>query len=297
MDLNLDDLGMRVTKAEGGLGQASILFYGPVGCGKTTIAATAVEVPELTPVLVLDFENSTASVAEKYGEHPDLDVIQMSDWKKSEKIVDHLCEGGTINGRQYATVIVDPMNAFGRNLQQHMIKVVEYKRTLLHKESNGGLTAAERRHLSALSSVKMQDNVNNSLGEATTSLADYGMIGAKFSGIIDKLHKGPFLTIFVSHANKEEDDRGRSLSLRPDMPGNVAKGILAERPHLVGFVHKAVRKDDEGNEEVYVVARFETGQHTGLPFVAKKRLPVPQAMINPTMPLIWGHINNGGTEK
>jgi hypothetical protein len=293
VDLDLSDLGMQVTKAKAGLEQASILFYGPIGCGKTTIAATAVEVPELAPVLVLDFENSSASVAERYGEHPDLDVVQLGDWKKAEKLVDHLCKGGTVNGRRYKTVVVDPMNAFGRSLQQHMITLVEYKRVLLHKEAHGKLTAAESRQLQQMSSIKMQDNVNNSLGEATTSRPDYGMIGTKFSGIIDRLHRAPFLTIFVTHANREENEQGRSLSLRPDMPGNVAKAILGERPHLVGFVQKAVRKDEDGNEEVFVVTRFEVGRHEGLPFIAKKRLPVPQTMVNTTIPAIWEHINGG----
>lgn len=288
MDLDFSDLGLEITKPKAGLETASVLLYGPVGCGKTTLAATVVEIPELSPALVVDFENSTASVAEQYGDHPDLDVVQVRDWKKGEKLVEALCT----KPHKYKTVVMDPMNNFAHLMMQHMNKLVEYKRALLQKEATGKLTAAESQHLAKLASVKMQDNVNNSLGEATTSLADYGMIGTKMTKIIYDLNAAPFLTIFVTHVNNQEDDRGRTLSIRPDMPGNVSKERISEKPHLVGFVRKVVTKDEEGKPKSSVVVQFEGGKTSqGVPFTAKRRLNVPDHMYNPTMTDIWNHIN------
>src|SRR5690554_3790531 len=105
MDLDLSDLGLEITKPKAGLETASVLFYGPIGCGKTTLASTVVEVAELSPVLVVDFENSTASIADKYGDHPDLDVIQVRDWKKAESLIETLCT----KPHKYKTIIIDPM--------------------------------------------------------------------------------------------------------------------------------------------------------------------------------------------
>ena len=290
MDLDFSDLGLEVTKPKAGLETASALFYGPVGCGKTTLATSVVDVAELSPVLVVDFENSTASVAEQYGDHPDLDVVQVREWKKAENLIEALCT----KPHKYKTVIMDPMNNLVHLLMQHMNKLVEYKRSLLHKESVGKITAAETAHLAKLASVKMQDNVNNSLGEATTSLADYGMIGTKMTKVIYDLNAAPFLTLFVTHANNQEDDRGRTLSIRPDMPGNVSKERITEKPHLVGFVRKVQTKDEEGNAKTSVVVQFEGGKTAqGIPFAAKRRLNVPNTMLNPTMTDIWNHINGG----
>lgn len=288
MDLDLSDLGLEITKPKAGLETASVLLYGPVGCGKTTLASTVVEVAELSPVLVVDFENSTASVADRYGDHPDLDVVQVRDWKKAEKLIEMLVAGN----HKYKTVVMDPMNNLVHLLMQHMNRLVEYKRALLHKQSDGKLTPAEAKHLAKLDSVKMQDNVNNSLGEATTSLADYGMIGTKMTKVIYDLNAAPFLTIFVTHANSQEDDRGRTLSIRPDMPGNVSKERISEKPHLVGFVRKLQRKDENGNPETVVAVQFESSKTAqGVPFTAKRRLNVPETMLNPTMSDIWNHIN------
>lgn len=296
MDLDLSDLGLEITKADATVGQSALLFYGDQGCGKTTLAATAVEVPDLSPVLVIDLENSSAAVSRKYGNHPDLDVVQVRDWVKLERLIDHLCVSPVLNGRRYKTVILDPFNDVGRLLQQHMIKLVEHKRRLLLKGELGKLTTTDERQLKQLGSVKIQDSVNNSLGEATTSLPDYGILAAKAGKIIGNMSSAEFLAIFVTHADREENKAGRTLSLRPDYPGNVGKGILAQKPHLVGYMQMAVSTDDKGVEQINTVVRFMPGHDrvTDLPFKAKRRLEgVPNTLINPTMATIWNHINEG----
>jgi hypothetical protein len=271
MDLDLSDLGLEITKPQAALSEASLLFYGEQGCGKTTLAATAVDVPELAPVLVIDMENSSAAVARKYGEHPDLDVVQVRDWVKLERLIDHLCVSPVLNGKRYRTVILDPVNDVGRLLQQHMIKLVEHKRRLLRKSELGGkLTETVERQLKQLSSVKIQDSVNNSLGEATTSLPDYGILGAKAGKIIGNMSSAEFLAI-------------------------MGKEILAQKPHLVGFMQMAVSTDEDGKEKVDTLVRFVPGTVGSLPFKAKRRLEgTPNALVNPTMGTIWNHITNGG---
>lgn len=286
MNLDLSDLpGVEISKPKASLHGATLLFYGLPGAGKTTLAASTVEVPELGPVLYLDFENSTAAVAAKYGDHPDLDVIQIRDWPTAVKVLHKVL----YTPHQYKTVVVDPVKALMELLQMHMNRRVETKRKLLLKDK---LTAAEQKQLDSLAGVRVQENTNNSLGEATTSQPDYGMVGTKTIEIISALVAAPFLTILVTHADDRVNEVTRQAIIRPDTPGNVGKKVMEERPSVVGYLRQVTRKDDDGNEVDSVVISFQNGKVGPTPFRAKKRLGLPRGIINPDMAQIWDIVNN-----
>lgn len=286
LDLDLSDIpGMEVSKAQAALSHATMLFYGLPGSGKTTLAASACEVEELGPVLVLDFENSTAAVAEKWGEHPNLDIIQVRDWPKAVAILEKVC----FTPHKYKTVIIDPINALIQLLQMHMMKRAETKRKLLLKPK---LSPQEQRLLDSLSGVKLMENTNNSLGESTTSQADYGVIGTKTMTIVNQLAAAPFLTIFVTHADDRVNEATRQVIMRPDTPGNVGKKVIEEKPTLVGYTRKSRVKNEDGTERERVLIHFENGKVGSVPFRAKKRLGLPSTLEDPTMSTIWNIVNN-----
>lgn len=286
MNLDLSDLpGVEVSKPKASLNGSTWLFYGLPGSGKTTLAASAVEIPELGPVLYLDFENSTAAVAAKYGDHPNLDVIQIRDWPTAVRVLHKVL----YTPHQYKTVVVDPINALMQLLQMHMNRRVETKRKLQLKDS---LTPAEQKQMDALSGVKVMENTNNSLGESTTSLPDYLVIGTKTIEYVNALAAGPFLSILVTHADDRADEVTRQVVLRPDTPGNMGKKIIEEKPTVVGYLRQVTRKDDEGNETDNVVISFQNGKVGATPFRAKKRLGLPRGIVNPDMAQIWDIVNN-----
>lgn len=78
----------------------TMLFYGPPKVGKTLLAGTAADVPELGPVLLLALEDGSSVLAENY---PDMDVVVLEDYPTAAKVIDALTSGQT----QYRTVIVD----------------------------------------------------------------------------------------------------------------------------------------------------------------------------------------------
>lgn len=290
MSLKLDftDLGLEFTTPDAMVPESAMTLYGAPGSWKTTIAASAVEVPELCPVLYLDAENSTASVAAKYGEHPQLDVLQLRSWTHAVAVLKRVAE----QRHKYKTVVVDPINTLSHYLQIHMIRRVEEKRALARIPSNK-LTPEQRLRVEELAAVKVQDNVNNSLGEATTSLPDYGVIGTKFTEIIYGLTAAPFFTIFVTHATDKVNDKTKQVYTRPDMAGSVGADRLRQKPHVVAFTQ--LKQDKEGKERCIMHFKGGLGHINGVPFEAKERLGgvLGDYMVDPTMPKLWSMMNQG----
>lgn len=285
MGLNLDGLGVQITKPEAMLSQASMVFYGLPGSGKTTLAASAVEVAELSPVLVLDFENSSAAVAAKYGDHPNLDVIQLRTWAQSVKTIDAVLQ----QDHGYKTVIVDPVNGLLQMCQIAMRDQVRRKIELLSKPKP---TPKESAQLKALSRVKVPDAANNSMGDVGTTEADYGVIGNEAISLMARMNAAPFLVIMNTHADEYSSRTQTREILRPDMPGKVGRRVMTQKPHVVGFMDIVDGKDGDGKPVTAHRIQFKAGKVGSLPFEAKSRLGLEKPFINPTMPILWDAMNN-----
>ena len=95
----------------------TFLIYGPPKVGKTLLAGTAADVPELGPVLLLALEDGSSVLAENY---PDMDVIVLEDYPTAAKIIEAVCSGQT----QYRTVIVDTFYELMCLNKEHITKGV-----------------------------------------------------------------------------------------------------------------------------------------------------------------------------
>jgi hypothetical protein len=78
----------------------NILLYGESGVGKTTLAASADEVPEMRKVLMVDLEGGTESLRFSY---PNIDVVRAPTWNAMQAVYNDLHRGG----HGYETVIID----------------------------------------------------------------------------------------------------------------------------------------------------------------------------------------------
>ena len=95
----------------------TFLIYGPPKVGKTLLAGTAADVPELGPVLLLALEDGSSVLAEEY---PDMDVVVLDDYTTASKIITALVSGQT----QYRTVIVDTFYELMCLNKEHITKGV-----------------------------------------------------------------------------------------------------------------------------------------------------------------------------
>lgn len=95
----------------------TFLIYGPPKVGKTKLAGSAADVPELGPVLLLALEDGSSVLAEDY---PDMDVIVLEDYVTAARIIEAVCSGQT----QYRTVLVDTFYELMCLNKEHITKGV-----------------------------------------------------------------------------------------------------------------------------------------------------------------------------
>lgn len=109
---DLGSIGIKVEKPRPMSEKFSAIIYGKKGVGKTSLAATAAKVPELSPVLVLAVEDGSSVLDKEFHDDPNLDVVYVEDWATGAAVIDAVANNQT----KYKTVVVDTIS----ELQEHM---------------------------------------------------------------------------------------------------------------------------------------------------------------------------------
>jgi hypothetical protein len=109
---DLATIGIKVEKPRPMSEKFSAIIYGKKGVGKTSLAATAAKVPELSPVLVLAVEDGSSVLDKEFHDDPNLDVVYVEDWATGAAVIDAVANNQT----KYKTVVVDTIS----ELQEHM---------------------------------------------------------------------------------------------------------------------------------------------------------------------------------
>lgn len=190
------------------------LLYGLPGGGKSTLAASAVEVPEYRPVLIIDTEGSTVGTLTMYSEYDDdIKIVPAKDHATLKSILDHL-KAGTI-GEALGdptwvpkTVVIDTFDV----AQERVLKVAE---------------------------KIVMDNTGKEDGFKT-----YGMVKDWSNEVAETFRDSNYLGILVTHLKRTDLEEGgfvdglslvgRSRETLPGIPDIVA---LVERNDGVTTAH------------------------------------------------------------
>jgi AAA domain len=93
-----------------------LLVYGPPGVGKTTLAASASLVPEMSPVLFVSLEGGTLAISENLEGFINPDNITVTEFN-GLKDLDKLLEWLETTAHGYKTVVFDSVS----DMQEHLI--------------------------------------------------------------------------------------------------------------------------------------------------------------------------------
>lgn len=99
--------------------QFNLLIYGESGAGKTTLAGSADDVPEMRKVLILDVEGGTLSLRTRY---PNVDNVRIKSWDDMQNVYNELY----LDNHGYNTIVLDSLTEVQKmSMDTIMRKLVE----------------------------------------------------------------------------------------------------------------------------------------------------------------------------
>ena len=174
-------IGNLQVAAPGETDYINMLVYGEPGVGKTRLAGSSVLVPELRPVLLIDFEGGTLSLA---GDMREIDVVQPTSLREIDNLY-----GALYDDMPYRTVIVDSLSELQKFLMQDIMREV------VNKDPERDADVA--------------------------GLREWGKNSEQVRRIVRAFRDLPCNTVFTALADESKDERSGINRVRPALPGKL----------------------------------------------------------------------------
>lgn len=236
-------------------GWINLLIYGEPGVGKTRLAASACKVPQMSPVLIADFEGGTLSLASDMPEvdiWPDPGEERRPTWKDVDTLY-----GALYNKNPYKTIIVDSLT------ETQKFAMSQIMRDVVAKDSERDPDVA--------------------------SLREWGKSGEQIRRMVRAFRDLPCHTIFTCLVSEDRDERTNSWKTRPGLPGKL-KGEVAGYVDIVMYLYKK-EVGPLSDREIKTLALTQGTERQ----TAKDRSgKLPAIMEAPTMAMIYDMIQGDG---
>lgn len=159
----------------------NLLIYGEPGVGKTRLAGSASKVPQMSPVLLMDFEGGTLSLADDFS---DVEVVRLKTWLEVDRLY-----GALYDKNPYKTIACDSLS------ETQKFNMGQIMRDVVNKDSERDPDIA--------------------------SLREWGKSGEQMRRMVRAFRDLPCHTIFTCLVSEDRDERTNSWKTRPGLPGKL----------------------------------------------------------------------------
>jgi len=240
----------------------NMLIYGAPGSGKTTLAATAQDVPEMQNVLYIDVESGSLSIAHR----SDIDVVRIYNYAQFSKVHEFLRLHCQYRDAGDDGKLAGLAEAVGAEPKPYNTVVID------------SLTEIQKQVMYMLLGIEV-GHAQLDLIPETPEFREWGQSAEMMRLLVRSFRDLPMNVIFVCAEQEVENER-KQLLRRPALPGKLGTEIMGFLD-VVGYLATAHGEDGDLRRRLYITP--------GRTFQAKHRFS--QAVVgyfdDPTMAQVW----------
>jgi phage nucleotide-binding protein len=180
------------------------LIYGNPGVGKTVLAGSADDVPELRPVLFIDVEGGTFSIRERY---PDVEVVRVQSWADMSQLYNELYK----MEHDYKTIVLD------------------------------SLTEMQKFSMYNIMNQLVQENPDRD--PEVPGMREWGKNIEQIRRLVRAFRDLPVNTVLTALAATDKDSKTGVIVTRPSLSGKLAMEV-GGFVDIVGYMYAKVVDDD-----------------------------------------------------